>query len=218
VKVNLVNTIELAAGWRVCGKGSHHFIPLLQHASISHPPFTLEASLKPPKDEQGSFSNKNVCGMPATRPLAGWCDKDSDWGFIRHPNDMKLFETGMNHDRLKTTQEFVQSMITRPLHEGERDSLVAEMLRTPTYVALLLDYDGLLSDFTSEARMIDGKIPVLHVLANPGWYDGWTETGRAWLAVNAPNAKVAAFGQHMLQWELPDKFNAVVDEFLGGLK
>jgi len=92
------------------------------------------------------------------------------------------------------------------------------MLRTPTYVALLLDYDGLLADFTSEAKMIDGKIPVLHVLANPGWYDGWPETGKAWLTKNAPNAKVVAFGQHMLQWEFPDKFNATVDEFLAELK
>jgi hypothetical protein len=40
----------------------------------------------------------------------------------------------------------------------------------------------------------NGKIPVLHVLANPGWYDGWPEMGKAWLAKNAPKSKVVAFG------------------------
>lgn len=131
---------------------------------------------------------------------------------------MKVFESGLHHDRLKTTQEFAQSMVTRALTAQQRDSLVTEMMRTPTYAALLLDYDGSLADFSAEAKAIDGKIPVLHVLADPGWFPGWTETARAWLGKNTPNSKHIAFGLHLMQWEFPDRFNAAIDEFLAASK
>jgi len=156
-----------------------------------------------------------VCIDSPPKPIV---ESDSDWGLFKHPNDMKGFQQGISHDRLKTTQEFVQSMVTRPLSDKERDWLVGEMLRTPTYVTLLLDYDAAMSDFSPEAKAIDGKIPVLNVLADPGWFDGWTAMGKAWLAKNAPDSKVEALGLHFMQWDLPEKFNAAVDGFLAGVK
>lgn len=87
---------------------------------------------------------------------------------------------------------------------------------TPTSVALLLDYDGLVSDYSPEARMIDGKIPVLNVLADFGDY---TESGQAWLAKNTPNAEVVVLkgGRFFLNMEFPGRFNAAVDSFLEGV-
>jgi hypothetical protein len=35
------------------------------------------------------------------------------------------------------------------------------------------------ADYSAEAKMIDGKIPVLNVLSDT---DGWTEPAKAWLA------------------------------------
>ena len=98
--------------------------------------------------------------------------------------------------------------------EDEKDWFVDQTMKTPTHAAILLDYDGNLADFTEEARLIDGNIPVLNVLAEPGWYEGWTAAGRAWLKANAPSANVVAFGLHMMFWEFPDQFNAAVDTFL----
>jgi non-heme chloroperoxidase len=141
-------------------------------------------------------------------------DRDADWGLIKSPNDMKAYVHELSYDRANMTREFFQSMVTRPMTEEEKDWFVDQTLKTPTYVALLLGFDGNLPDFTNEARMIDGKIPVLNVLAEPGWYEGWTESGRAWLRENAPHSEVVAFGLHMMFWEFPDKFNAVVDAFL----
>jgi non-heme chloroperoxidase len=145
-------------------------------------------------------------------------DKDDDWGLLKHPNDMKGFHDGMTYDRLKTTREFVQSMITRKLTQQEIDWFVDEMLRTPGFVTVLLDYDASVADFTAEAKMIDGKIPVLNVVADPGYYDGWTATARTWLKKNAPNSRFVPLGLHMMQWEFPDKFNAAVDAFLSEVK
>lgn len=136
------------------------------------------------------------------------------WGTERSESDLKQQFEGMTHNRLERTRGFVQAMVTRELTEDEVDWFVDEMMKTPTYVTVLLMFDGFTGDYTEEAKMIDGKIPVLNVLADPGWFEGWTEAGKAWLAENAPNSEVEAFGLHLNFWEFPDKFNAVVDEFL----
>jgi non-heme chloroperoxidase len=142
-------------------------------------------------------------------------EKDGEWGSIKSAIDMKAFHDGIAHDRLKTTRDFLHSLVTRPLADAEQSWFVDQLLQTPTSVALLLDYDGNLADYTAEARMIDGKIPVLNVLADPGWYEGWTASAKAWLKDNAPHSEVVAFGLHLMNWEFPEKFNAAVELFLG---
>ena len=68
-------------------------------------------------------------------------------------------------------------------------------------------------DWSEEAKMIDGKIPVLNVLD-----DSRNKTGKAWLAENAPHSEIVAFGLHAMFWEFPDRFNAAIDAFLEKLK
>jgi hypothetical protein len=68
-----------------------------------------------------------------------------------------------------------------------------------------------MADYSAEAKMIDGTIPVLNVLAD---LEGWNELGTAWLSENAPNSEVVVFGLHLMFWEFPARFNAVVDAFL----
>jgi pimeloyl-ACP methyl ester carboxylesterase len=137
-----------------------------------------------------------------------------DWGSIRSAIELKAFHDGMVYDRLKTLREFVQTFVTRPLTEAEKNWFVDQMVKTPTYAAVLLNYDGTLADYTAEAKMIDGKIPVLNVLADPGWYQGWTDAAKTWLAENAPHSEIVVFGLHLMNWEFPDKFNAAVDAFI----
>jgi non-heme chloroperoxidase len=145
-------------------------------------------------------------------------EQEGDWGSVKSAVDLKGFHDGMTYDRLKTTRDFLQSMVTRPLTEEEKNWWVDQLLKTPTSVAVLLNYDGKLADYTAEARMIDGKIPVLNVLADPGWYEGWTASGKAWLKKNAPHSEVVAFGLHLMLWEFPEKFNAAVEAFLEKVK
>ncbi|MES2893734.1 MAG: hypothetical protein V4725_17060 [Bacteroidota bacterium] len=84
-------------------------------------------------------------------------------------------------------------------------------MKTPTYVALLQDYDANMSDFTKEAWEIDGKVPVLNVLADR---PEWTEYAKVWLTKNAPHSKIEALGLHFMCWEFADEFNLIVDSFL----
>jgi pimeloyl-ACP methyl ester carboxylesterase len=102
-------------------------------------------------------------------------------------------------------------MVTRPLTEEENNWLVDVSMKTPTYAAVSLFFDVAMADYTAEAKMIDGTIPVLNVLSDR---DGWSEPGKAWLSENAPNSEVVVFGLHLMFWEFPDRFNAVVDAFL----
>ena len=74
------------------------------------------------------------------------------------------------------------------------------------------------ADYTAEAKALDGKIPVLNVVADPGWFEGWTPAAKNWLKNNAPHSEIAVFGLHNMAWEFPDKFNATLDKFLEKVK
>lgn len=141
-------------------------------------------------------------------------EQASDWGLVKAAADLKPYHDATTYARPQATREFLQSMVTQSLKPQELELLFNESMKTPTSTALQLDYDANMADYTTEARSIDGRIPVLNVLADPGWFDGWTAAGRAWLASNAPHSEVDAFGLHLLHWEFPERFNAAVDTFL----
>lgn len=145
-------------------------------------------------------------------------EKEGDWYSYKAAAEMKGFHDGMVYDRVKTTKEFMQAMVTRPVTEDEKTWFTNELLKTPTYVAVSLMMDGYLADYTAEAKAIDGKIPVLNMLADPGWFEGWTSAAKNWLKANAPNSKIFVLGLHMMPWEFPEKFNAAVNVFLAEAK
>jgi len=138
-------------------------------------------------------------------------EQKGDWVWYNSFGEMKESYTGISYDRLNFTKTFLKSFFIKPLKEDELNWFTDELMKSPTYVALLQEYDANMSDFTKEAQMIDGKIPVLNVLAERS---GWTEFAEAWLKKNAPHSKVEAFGLHFMCWEFADRFNAAVDAFL----
>jgi hypothetical protein len=117
---------------------------------------------------------------------------------------------GISYDRVNYTKEFLKTLFKNPTKEEELDWFSDELMKSPTYVALLLENSGNMLDFTKEAQMIDGKVPVLNVLADRA---GYTETAKGWLQKNAPHSKVEAFGLHLMYWEFANKFNAALDAF-----
>jgi len=149
------------------------------------------------------------------QPPKAIIEHEGDWGSINDVSDMKANYESIINDRLAWAHDFQQSMVTRPMTKEEKNWLVDVSMKTPTYVAVLLDYDVKMADYTAEAKMIDGKIPVLNVLSDQ---EGWSEPGKAWLAKNAPNSEVVVFGLHLMFWEFPDRFNAAVDAFLEKVK
>lgn len=138
--------------------------------------------------------------------------EEGGWGSTLENADLVGYHNAVAYDRLNFTRELLPQLFGTLPSEAEQNAVVDMKMMTPTSVALLLDYDGLVSDYTPEARMIDGKIPVLNVLADFGDY---TEKGRAWLAHNTPNAEVVVLkgSRFYLHMEFPDKFNAAVDSF-----
>jgi non-heme chloroperoxidase len=94
--------------------------------------------------------------------------------------------------------------------EEEVNVFVEETMQTPANIAQWQLLEWFIYDLSEDIRKMDGKIPVLYVLAKPAF-----EPGKAWLSQNAPHAEVSGgFGLHMMFWEFPDRFNAMVDDFL----
>lgn len=146
-------------------------------------------------------------------------DKEGDWGTLKTLSDFTGFYQGVAYDRVKTTREFMQSMVTRKLKQDEIDWLSDEVLKTPTYVAVSLMYDGNVADYTAEAKAIEAKIPVLNVVADPGWYPGWAAAAQNWGKTVATRTEVVVLpGLHLMHWESPDKVNGVLDKFLDKVK
>ncbi len=157
-----------------------------------------------------AFGTNNVKAFVCIdQPPKEVMDYEGDWAFINDPSEYKAFYRGLISDRLKTTREFVPSMVSRAMTDEEINQMVDDMMRTPTYVATALMLEMPLLNYTAEAKLIDGTIPVLNVLA-----ESRIESGKVWLAKNAPNSEVAEFDLHLMFWEFPDRFNAVVDAFL----
>ncbi len=151
-----------------------------------------------------------VCIDQSPKPIL---EKEGDWGWISTPTDLVGTHDALAYDRLNFSRGFIPELFSRSLTEAELNAQVDMVMRTPTSVALLLNYDSFTADYTPEAQMIDGEIPVLYALADE---EGWAELGQTWLANNAPNTEVVILegAAHNLHVEFPDRFNAAVDAFL----
>lgn len=132
-------------------------------------------------------TNAFVCIDHAPKTIV---EEEGDWGTVVNASDLVGTHNALAYDRVNFTPGFTQALVSRQLTEAELKALSDMVMMTPTSVALQLSYDSNVADYTLEARMIDGEIPVLYVLAGPGWYEGWTQVAQAWLANNTPNTEV----------------------------
>jgi pimeloyl-ACP methyl ester carboxylesterase len=143
--------------------------------------------------------------------------EEDDWSFLKKEDfeAIKGEMVGVASDRREMMRGFIGSMVTREVTDEEMSWLIDEVMKTPNHAAVELEVDGMFADYSAEAKMIDGKIPVLNVLSDA---DGWTEPAKAWLATNAPNSETFVLGLHLMFWEFPDQFNAALDAFLDEVK
>jgi non-heme chloroperoxidase len=112
-------------------------------------------------------------------------------------------------DRRAFIGEFVKWMVKRDLARDELRWITDEMLKTPTSTALQLLVSGMIQDFRPEAKMLDGKIPVLNVVRRE-----WADTARAWIETNVPQSDIYVFAGHMHFWADAATFNAALEDFL----
>lgn len=116
-------------------------------------------------------------------------------------------------DPQKFAADFTARMFQQKPSDADADWVIAEMLKTPTWIAEAAYSDFLMSDF---ARVLPSvRIPVIVFAANSGVFRNGIAMGCA-LAGLAPRATFIPFEDagHMLFYERPEKFNASLASFI----
>lgn len=116
-------------------------------------------------------------------------------------------------DTVATVTNFVSSMLTPAIDPQEKAWIIAENLKMPAeYAARLLLNHGTLDWRDSIARI---TLPTLIV---GGTQSHVTAQSQRWIHGQIPGSKLEIFesgGSHFMFLEAPDRFNAVVREFVG---
>jgi pimeloyl-ACP methyl ester carboxylesterase len=89
--------------------------------------------------------------------------QDGDWSFYKKDDfdAIKGEMTAVAATRRDMMRDFIGMMVTREVTDDEMRWLVDEVMKTPNHAALELEVDGMFADYSAEAKMIDGEIPVL---------------------------------------------------------
>ena len=143
------------------------------------------------------------------RPIAA---EKGDWAEFSDALEVGDFLNAIINDFRGLLTAFFPMLMKRPMTQDELDWCVDQAQKTPAYAAALLGVDVSFADYSSEVKMIDGKIPVLNVVSE--WREGWAESAQKLLQKNTPNSEIFVLGKHMMFYEFPNEFNAAVDAFL----
>jgi pimeloyl-ACP methyl ester carboxylesterase len=161
-----------------------------------------------------AFGTDNVraCVFIDTPPR-GVAAQESDWASRVDMSQAADVINAVVYDFRGTIKRMIPPMMKREMRTNELAWALDQLTKTPNYAAALTIADFFFADYTQEAKMIDGRIAVLHVLS-----EGRAQAGKAWLGKNAPHSEVFVLGKHLMLWEFPDQSNAAVDAFLKRMK
>lgn len=102
-----------------------------------------------------------------------------------------------------------KTMVNRDLSPDELDWIVGQSVKSPPWVAAAYCAAGMFSNYKQESRIVDRELKTLFVVANEA-----AETAAAYLQVNLPNADAKFLGGHLMFWEYPNEFNALLETYL----
>jgi non-heme chloroperoxidase len=163
--------------------------------------------------QQGTDKIKAViCIDLSPKPLSV---KEGDW--VEGPLDdiggaYNAYVQSPQGQRDFVTYYATQVMVQRELKADELAWIVEQSLKTPYYVASNLFASGMFSSYMEEAKQIDETLPALYVIA-----EHWAETAVPFVQKHLPKTKTEVLGGHMMFWEHAQKFNQILDEFIGSL-
>ena len=143
-------------------------------------------------------------------PLGMSCDR-SDWVEGAIP-DLAGFFQGVQTaqgQRDVITRYADNVMIEGAMTPETTAWIVEQSLATPPIVAANLIADVCFANYLEEAKRVDADVPALFCVAAH-----WSGTAKPFLTKHCPNARVEAFGGHMMFWEYPERFNALLADFL----
>ncbi len=160
---------------------------------------------------------KAMIAIDCSPPKQLWTEEGDEWIRFKEAREITRGYMAINYKRADVLAAVFQKMVTRELTPKESNFFVQMVAKTPNHVSTLLLLDGHFSNYVEEARLIGSNVPVLYFLGEDGYFGKPPETAQAWIQQNMPNAETSTFGKHLLHWEFPEKFNAIVDGFLAKL-
>jgi non-heme chloroperoxidase len=146
-------------------------------------------------------------------PPRGMSAQPGDWAFSGTSEEdigkIRGQLDALANNRSGLSQGMAKGMNARELSADETSWFVRQAMLAPTYAMLLLRLDIAFSDYRAEAKLLDGKVPVLDVISEPN-----TAVALPWIKTNTPHAETFTIKRHMSFWSEPESFNAGVDAFL----
>lgn len=140
-------------------------------------------------------------GTDFTEEWVWWGTKDEG----DQDDFFKYFSYDLLLDRQGVNRGFAEWMLEDA--SPENVAFVLDMTsHTSDAVAALLNTAGWFDDYSATLIALDGRIPLLYVVR-----EEWRDLATQWASRNTPSAEVVAFGKHMMFWERPEEFNAVLD-------
>jgi non-heme chloroperoxidase len=111
---------------------------------------------------------------------------------------------------------FTTRMFKQKPSDADRDWVVAELMKTPTWIAEAAYSDFLMSDYAKSLSAI--RVPVIVFAADSGVFCNGIAMGKA-IANQVPQGTVVPFEDagHILFYEQPQKFNAALTDFVHAL-
>jgi pimeloyl-ACP methyl ester carboxylesterase len=143
-------------------------------------------------------------------PPAPVTGRDDEW------TEMSIAEAAEFYQALTTPRGYRElvtafaqdEFIQRELTPEELDWIVGLFTTSPHWIAAAYAASQIASNYVPEAEEVDRSLPSLFFVA-----EYWQEQAKDYLEKQLPNAQAEFFGGHMMFWEYPEKFNAVLEDF-----
>ena len=158
------------------------------------------------------FGSDNLRGMVLidTGPDVSGASYDEWVWYLRDDSNeySRWFTEGIIEDRKSVVTEFAKWMLEEPSPkniawvEG-----IADM--TPSTVASVQNATGFYLDFTEDLVKLEGQVPLLYVTREES-----KAVADPWIKANTPSAQAEYLGKHLMFWERPEEFNAILDIYL----
>jgi pimeloyl-ACP methyl ester carboxylesterase len=158
------------------------------------------------------FGTDKLVGMILidTGPDVSGASYDEWVWYLRDDSDeySRWFTEGIIEDRGNVITEFAKWMLEDPSSENVAwvEGIAYE---TPATVASVLNATGFYLDYTEDLVKLEGKLPLLYVVR-----EEWEPVADPWIKANTPSAQAEYLGKHLMFWERPEEFNAILDNYL----
>lgn len=103
-------------------------------------------------------------------------------------------------------------MIQHEMTDAELSYLLDISAKTPYWITRTLFCDAILSNYLETAQKLGRELPSLMFIA-----EHWADIAKPFVETQLPGYRTHVMGGHLMFYEYPEKWNAVLEEFLNTL-